>query len=136
MATFKKTLEAWYKETRPRRDLAEDLKNRNIAATIISRYLVDDDAVEYTTEYGRGLYIFTNEHVNDRLKIDIGIDTMLLEQLYAREIFTYSITAIDLAEFQRKLESTVISVCKHTDWCKKRQLEELRKRNEMCKADE
>jgi len=136
MATFKKTLETWFKETHPDRNLVEELKNRDVASDIIAAYLLDDDVVEYTTEYGKGLYVYASEYFIDPLKTDVRIHTMHFEQLYASEIFTYSIAVIDLVEIQRKLESTVISVCKHTDWGKKRDLEELRKRNEMCKADE
>jgi hypothetical protein len=129
MATFKKTLETWYKEMCPGMNLVQELKHRDVASAIIAAYLLDEDVVEYTTEYGKGLYVYASENFNDPLETNVRIHTMHFEQLYDSDIFSYSIAAIDLGEIQRKLENTVINVCKRTDWGKKKDLEENRKKN-------
>jgi NADH:ubiquinone oxidoreductase subunit C len=111
MATFKKTLETWYKETYPDKNLIEGLKNLNNANIIFLVYLLDDNAVEYTTEYEKAVYVYAFEHYKNPRKIDITVQCMNRERLDISSTFIYSIAKIDLVEIQRKLESTVIHNC-------------------------
>jgi hypothetical protein len=127
MAAFKKTLETWYKETHPDKNLVEDLKDGNVASTIIAAYIADDSAVEYTTEYAKWVSVYSLDPLPNALKNNITFDTMDMEQLKVREWFEYSCVAVDLADIQRKLEVTLTRVCNQTDWVSKRKLEQIRK---------
>lgn len=127
MAAFKKTLETWYKETYSDKNLVEDLKNGNVAPIVIAAYIADDSAVEYTTEYGRGVSVDALDPLPNALKNNITFDTMEMEQLKAREWFEYSCVAVDLADIQRKLEVTLTRVCDKTDLVSRQKLDEIRK---------
>jgi hypothetical protein len=127
MAAFKKTLETWYKETHPDKNLVKDLKDGNVASTIIAAYIADDSAVEYTTEYGKGVSVYSLDPLPNALKNNITFDTMEMEQLKAREWFEYSCVPIDLGEIQRKLQITLSRVCNQTNLVSRQKLEQIRK---------
>lgn len=135
MATFKKTLETWYKEKNPDMNLVQQLKNRSDASRIIATYVLDKDAVEYTTEHGRGGRVYASEHYRDPSKIVIDINDVDCQDLCIGQNFTYSTTVIDLAEIQRKLESTVISVCNIIYSNNQRALKKMHREDEKCKAN-